>query len=379
MFLSYTGTESDRDTRVVVGGSDGNTNLYCRVSSNIEDVNGTDMLVVKSNGVPNYTPKVGDTTIVGSWQDELSVSTDGNPNMIGEQDYTFNIPLIDVTINPVTSNDDDDNIFTQTALSAIGISSNGVPFFNPWHNTQNDYLSASRDAITFATFSSCCGHPSGEAPGRTGAGPYHYHKYPTCIAGNRGLSPSLGIIEEQDMADVLDEQLSKKGADGHSPILGYMLDGYPIYGPLGTTSTTFNENTSCKILRSSYVLNEGVYQYTRGSGDLDKCNAIYSATPEYPNGCYHYVLSIDSNDDGTVKRTENPLYIYREGDTDEQKKIITPMYPHTTVYYRGTSFGSFSNNGTTTIDPNDDPCAGHGVTWGPGIGPPPDGCNQEPR
>ena len=74
---------------------------------------------------------------------------------------------------------------------------------------------------------------------------------------------------------------------------------------------------------------------------MDKCNAIYSATPEYPNGCYHYVLSIDSNDDGTVKRTENPLYIYREGDTDEQKKIITPMYPHTTVYYRGTSFEDF--------------------------------------
>ena len=133
---------------------------YIAEFHHIEDVNGTDMLVVKSNGVPNYTPKVGDTTIVGSWQDELSSSSDGNPNIIGEQNYIFNIPLIDVTINPVTSNEDDDNIFTQTALSAIGISSNGVPFFNPWHNTQNDYLSASRDAITFATFSSCCGHPS---------------------------------------------------------------------------------------------------------------------------------------------------------------------------------------------------------------------------
>ena len=230
----------------MVGGSDGNTNLYCRVSSNIEDVNGTDMLVVKSNGVPNYTPKVGDTTIVGSWQDELSVSTDGNPNMIGEQDYIFNIPLIDVTIN-VTSNDDDDNIFTQTALSAIGISSNGVPFFNPWHNTQNDYLSASRDAITFATFSSCCGHPSGESSGRTTGANLYYHKYPTCIAGNRGLSPSLGIIEEQDMADVLDEQLSKKGADGHSPILGYMLDGYPIYGLLEQQA-----QLSTKILRVKF-------------------------------------------------------------------------------------------------------------------------------
>ena len=186
--------------------------------------------------------------------------------------------------------------FTQTALSAISISSNGVPFFNPWHNTQNDYLSASRDATTFATFSSCCGHPS---RGSSGMGAIlSLSQISNLYCGNRGLSPSLGIIEEQDMADVLDEQLSKKGADGHSPILGYMLDGYPIYELLGTTSTTFNKNTSCKILRSSYVLNEGVYQYTRGSGDLDKCNAIYSATPEYPNGCYHYVLSIDSNDDG---------------------------------------------------------------------------------
>ena len=27
---------------------------------------------------------------------------------------------------------------------------------------------------------------------------------------------------------------------------------------------------------------------------------------------------------------------------------------------------------------DDDPCAGHGETWGPGIGPPPDGCNPGP-
>ena len=47
-----------------------------------------------------------------SWQDELSTSSDGNPNIIGEQDYIFSIPLIDVTINPVTSNEDDDNIYS---------------------------------------------------------------------------------------------------------------------------------------------------------------------------------------------------------------------------------------------------------------------------
>ena len=35
------------------------------------------------------------------------VSSDGNPNIIGEQDYVFKIPLIDVTINPVQSDDED--------------------------------------------------------------------------------------------------------------------------------------------------------------------------------------------------------------------------------------------------------------------------------
>ena len=378
-FLEYTGDEADRESREVLGGDDGNTAMYCRVSALIENNTGTPELIVRSNGVPNYTPKVGDTKIVGSWQDELSVSSDGNPNTIGEQDYIFTIPLIDVTQNPVKSEADDYEKIVATGLGPIGISSNGVPLFNPWHNNQNDYLSASRDAMTFATFSSCCGHPSGAGPGRTGAGPYHYHKYPTCIAGNRGLSPTSDIIEEEDMADVIDEKLKKKGPSAHSPILGYMLDGYPVYGPVGTTSSVFTENTSCKILRSSYVLNGENYEYSKGSGDLDKCNAIYSATPEYPNGCYHYVLSIDSNEDGTVKRTENPLYIQRSRDTDEVKYMITPMYPYTTVYFRGSEFGNFRNGDeSTSIDPNDDPCAGYGVSWGPGIGPKPEGCNQQP-
>ena len=181
------------------------------------------------------------------------------------------------------------------------------------------------------------------------------------------------------MADILDANLNKTGKSAHSPILGYMLDGYPVYGPLGTTETKFHQNTSVKILKSSYRLNGENYEYVRNLGDLDKCNAIFSATPEYPDGCYHYVLSIASNADGTVKRTENPLYIYRDTDTEEDKKIITPVYPYTTIYYRGSELGSFTNgDGGTTIPPEDDPCAGYGETWGPGIGPKPVDCHQEP-
>ena len=73
------------------------------------------------------------------------------------------------------------------------------------------------------------------------------------------------------------------------------------------------------------------------------------------------------------------MYIYRDGDTTQEKQIITPVYPYTTVYYRGSTLGTFSNGGSgTTIPPEDDPCSGFGDTWGPGIGPPPDDCNQQP-
>jgi len=81
----------------------------------------------------------------------------------------------------------------------------------------------------------------------------------------------------------------------HSPILGYAFDGFPIYGPIGLDSTGL-----VKWISSSYVLTSRApsiskddFEFHGNSGDLDICNGIYSCTPEYPNGTYHYVLSID--------------------------------------------------------------------------------------
>jgi choline dehydrogenase-like flavoprotein len=306
------------------------TKLYCKVST---DISGNTLLV-KSNGVPNYKPSVGGQEIKGSWKDELSSSKDNNPNIIGNMDWVFNIPLIDVTKNPVKSMWEDLDNVTETHLDAIGVVANGIPLFNPWHSTHASYTSVTRDATTFATFSSCCGHPAGPRQGESGPGPYHYHKYPTCVAGNMGISPNKSLIKEHDMADVLDDRLNKTGKYGHSPLLGYMRDGYPVYGPLGTTSKNLNDDTKIKILKSSYNLQTitNTYSYEPGEGDLDKCNAIYSGTPEYPNGCYHYVLSILPDSNGKVLRTIQDLYVYPDGI---KKPMITTSYPHTTIYYRG--------------------------------------------
>jgi hypothetical protein len=55
---------------------------------------------------------------------------------------------------------------------------------------------------------------------------------------------------------------------GASHIIGVALDGFPIYG---------GRDINGNIVSVS---------------QLDSCNGITSATPEFPNGAYHYVLPI---------------------------------------------------------------------------------------
>ena len=55
-------------------------------------------------------------------------------------------------------------------------------------------------------------------------------------------------------------------------------------------------------MRSSYRLNAGAngyngsddYTYEEGLGDLDQCNGHFGATPDFPNGIYHYHSTIKS-------------------------------------------------------------------------------------
>jgi hypothetical protein len=53
---------------------------------------------------------------------------------------------------------------------------------------------------------------------------------------------------------------------GPSHLLGIAFDGFPIYG---------DHDVKGKVITSK---------------QLDLCNGITSATPEFPKGIYHYVL-----------------------------------------------------------------------------------------
>jgi hypothetical protein len=147
------------------------------------------------------------------------------------QDYKFTIPL-----NPSKAAKT-----TSTSLGAIGVMISGAVLFNP-------YEGDGKSVATFDNFSlknskgedvyfldSCNAHP-------TPMGQFHYHGLPTCITS------------------VVDT------ADGPSHIIGVAFDGFPIYGDRAIDGS--------KIAVSQ----------------LDECNGITSATPEFPKGIYHYVL-----------------------------------------------------------------------------------------
>jgi len=114
-----------------------------------------------------------------------------NPNFIQEKDRTYYLPL-EPKKNPSAVAMDKTNSNRALPMGAIGIAINGVSFFNPFDMDGTEAVDL---------MDRCCGHP---APDNQ----YHYHKYPVCVK-----SP---FVDD---------------GDGHSPLIGFALDGFPIYGP----------------------------------------------------------------------------------------------------------------------------------------------------
>lgn len=141
-------------------------------------------LVVRSHNLPNHPTAVFP---------DVNRSLDGNPNYIQERVTTMNFPLEPrVNAEHVAMKNKNNNDHA-LPMGPIGIAVNGVVFYNPF-----DHL---LDADAVWRLDRCCGHPSPRAQ-------YHYHKYPVCV--------------KSPWAD--------DGA-GHSPLIGFANDGYPVYGP----------------------------------------------------------------------------------------------------------------------------------------------------
>ncbi|MEC7626074.1 MAG: YHYH protein [Candidatus Thermoplasmatota archaeon] len=227
------------------------------------------------------------------------------------------------------------------ALGEVAIAINGVPFYGPEDGPGGDAVAShhgvyeeDRQPIELGV---CHAH-NGQG------GTFHYHADANCLHWH----PDAG-------EDMLDYNISTPAAvaentanGSHSAVIGVAMDGYPIYGLWG-----YDDQMNIVEMKSSYKLKDGEtgyngiddYIYLQGLGHLDVCNGHFGPTPEFPDGIYHYHSTMTNG----------------EGDMG---------FPYFLLCYHGETFLDEGNGGAD--------CSGFGETWGPGIGPPPPGCEGGP-
>ena len=191
-----------------------------------------------------------ETLAAALWADDMEVSLDGDTLTLADDGVPDHSVLeayalmdgstigvvaadysVDIPVNPVLADAPAD-----TNMGSIGVAISGAVYFNPY---EGDGVSVAVDSnfdVDGVPFlDTCNGHPL-----PTGTD-FHYHGVPYCIT---------------DAVDTPSE---------HSVIIGVLLDGFPVYGPQG-----------------------------EGGGapdDLDTCSGHTGATPEFPEGVYHYHLT----------------------------------------------------------------------------------------
>lgn len=212
------------------GGSTDSLSIFKKVYGVTADIyQEGDYVVFKTNGMPDHkSPYYQGTNYESTKYEAYNGSNTKfsiNPNRIAAQSYTFKIPM-----HPVEA-----TTKAQTPMGPIGVSLNGVPLFNQY--------AAGRVQLTseINSFDQYGGHPAQ-------AGDYHYHVEPTWLTTK----------------------------NGRSALIGFLLDGFPVYGPV-----------------------EGSKELV--SADLDAYHGHTCATLEFPKGIYHYHITADApylNGDG---------------------------------------------------------------------------------
>lgn len=211
--------------------------------SNVKVSFSGDSVIVASDGLPNWMaekyakPNAGVVVPLSS----SDVTLDLASKLVSAQNLNYTM-----TLNPTKA-----ATVTSTSLGAIGILANGAVIFNPYEGdgktvavTGNVYLTDS-NGVKWGFLDECNGHPGM-------GGMYHYHAMPPCVTS------------------VID----KTGGPSH--ILGIAFDGFLIYGDKDINGKTVS------------------------STQLDACNGITSATPEFPTGVYHYVLTQEKSNRSTI-------------------------------------------------------------------------------
>ncbi len=289
---------------------------YCGVQ---EVYSSSNWVYLRSTGLGSH--------VMGPWQT-------GFPNLPVNTHTFFRIPRSPTV--PGTK--------TATGVGSIGYFVDGVSMFNSWDaftwNGSTDAANTTgywnRDAYVNegATFDPAYAHQPQD-------GTYHYHASPIALRYLLG-----DHVDYNATAKTYSE--STNVVTKHSPILAWVRDGYPLYGPYGYSNPT-NPASGIRRMVSGYQLRNGqngsdnltvtgrstipawavrldnvtnaqsgpavsssypLGRYMEDNAylgdlgktqgvdfDLDEYNGRFCVTPEFPNGTYAYFVSISS--DGT--------------------------------------------------------------------------------
>jgi hypothetical protein len=229
--------------------STGTPNQYTAVykamswgSSNTVTFPSSCAMTLTTSGKPNYTPNayylapanggqtiVAHTSVTNTALAVISYASVIAPSLEGSS--------ATINICPTVASST-----TATSLGAIGYLISGTAMFNSFEmnastpavadNASYTFTDGSGNSQTAYFLDQCDSHSNGMT--------WHAHGDPSCI----------------------------DTASGPSHIIGIALDGFPIYGGRDINGAVINVS------------------------QLDACNGITSATPEFPTGAYHYVLPI---------------------------------------------------------------------------------------
>lgn len=303
---------------------------YCGVQ---EVYSSSNWIYVRSTGLASYT--------MGPWY----LNAQHNqlfPNLPVNQQVFYSFPRTNGI--PATK--------TANGGGQIGIFVDGVAMYNSWD-------AYTWDTVSNADVQNITGYWNRDAyvnegvsfdPGyahQQNTGVYHYHADPI------GLRYLLGDhVDYNATSKTYSEDTNTPTK--HSPILGWVADGFPLYGPYGYSNAT-NANSGIRRMVSGYVIRNGQYgtsnltangrttipqwavrlynnvssnqsapnvstsyplgrymedndylgdhinpntgtNYQQGVDfDLNEYNCRWCVTPEFPGGTYAYFVAVDSN------------------------------------------------------------------------------------
>ncbi len=214
-------TERDDGTMVDPNGNDKNVpEVFKKIYGATSISSDGTYITIKSNGMPDHKSIYYATS--NALYENFSGKTFGNftfqknPNAIASQSLTFKIP-----VNPKEAAN-----HSATPLGPIGVALNGVPLFNQYAGPNQPLTNE------IMSFDQYWGHPQM-------TGQYHYHLEPIYLTTVKATKSAL---------------------------LGFLLDGFPVYGP---------EENGKKVTNAM----------------LDAYHGHSHATADYPNGIYHYHIT----------------------------------------------------------------------------------------